>query len=333
MPTGPGKSHRDGISLIELLDEVFPDNETAEAWFVKNRWPNGIHCPSCGSFNVQTDAPNKSQPFRCREKECRNRFSAKSGTVMHGSKLSYRTWGIAMYLCLTSLKGVSSVKLHRDLKVTQKTAWHLAHRIRKSLEANDGAFPFAGPVEVDETFIGGKRMNMSHSRRKAMAGLGRGGAGKEVVVGVKDRATNKVIAGHVQSTTKETLQGFVETVTAEDAKVYSDEAAAYKGMPRDHEAVNHKVGEYVRDMAHTNGMESFWSMMKRGYQGTYHKMSPKHLERYVTEFSGRHNVRDADTMAQLNEAAANMNGKRLRYADLTADNGLASGARRKKTAA
>ena len=147
------------------------------------------------------------------------------------------------------------------------------------------------------------------------------------VVGVKDRETKQVRAKVVQHTDKETLQGFVTAHTAEDAKVYTDEAQAYEGMPREHETVKHSVSEYVRGMAHTNGMESFWSMLKRGYVGTYHKMSPKHLDRYVQEFTGRHNVRGEDTIDQMALAVSGMAGKRLRYRDLIADNGLHSGAR------
>ena len=327
MAKAPGRSHRKTISVIEIMD-MFPDDDTAKAWFVKNRWPKGVHCPECGSDNVQTNAPNKKQPYRCRERQCRLRFSAKTGTVMHGSNLPYRKWAIAINLCLTSLKGVSSMKLKNDLKITQKSAWHMAMRIRKALEDGNG-MPFAGPVEADETYIGGKRKNMSLAKRKELKGAGRGAVGKEAVVGVKDRDTNQVRATVVPVTDAPHVAGFVATQTKDGAKVYTDEAKVYNALDPwfDHEAVNHSVSEYVRDQAHTNGMESFWSMLKRGYIGTFHKMSPKHLDKYVTEFSERHNVRDADTIAQMESVVVGMNGKRLRYADLTAENGLSSGAR------
>lgn len=324
MAKAPGKAHREGLTIIELT-RMFPNNETAEAWFAKNRWPDGVHCPACGSDNVLTGAASKGQPYRCRERECRRRFSVKTGTVMQSSNLDYQTWAIACYLCLTDLKGVSSMKLHRDLGITQKSAWHLAHRIREAF--NDGEGMFFGPVEADETYIGGKRKNKSNAKRKVASG--RGAVDMAAVVGVKDRETNTVRARHVHSTDTSTLTNFVGKQTMAGAAIYTDEAAAYKILNAgfEHEAVNHGVGEYVRGQAHTNGIESFWSMLKRGYQGTYHKMSPKHLDRYVAEFSGRHNVRESDTIDQMSGVVASMAGKRLRYSDLIADNGLESGAR------
>ena len=209
----------------------------------------------------------------------------KTGTFMHSSKIGYRDWLFAFYLLSTNLKGVSSMKLHRDLGVTQKTAWHLAHRVRKALQS--GGFQFSAPVEVDETYIGGKRKNMSNARRQELEGTGRGAVGKTAVVGAKDRATKHVAAKVVGFTDKETLQGFVQDWADLQATVYTDEAGAYETLPFDHETVKHSVGEYVRGKAHTNGVESFWSMLKRGYIGTYHHMSPQHLQRYVDEFSGR----------------------------------------------
>ena len=304
---------------------MFPDDAAAERWFTEKRWPNGAHCPSCGSTNVLSGAAHKTMPYRCREKECRKRFSVRVGTVMEGSNLGFQTWAIAIYLSLTSLKSVSSMKLHRDLKITQKSAWHLAHRLREAFAS--GHDRFDGPVEADETYFGGQRKNMSKEKRKAM-NKSRGPVGKIAVAGAKDRATNKVSAKVVANVDAKTLQGFVIERTQPGATVYTDEHAAYRGMPgREHEAINHSVGEFVRDMAHTQGIESFWSMLKRAHKGTFHKISPKHLDRYVTEFAGRHNVREADTVDQMVGVVAGMGGKRLRYNDLIADNGLENGAR------
>ncbi|MCY4515028.1 MAG: IS1595 family transposase [Candidatus Tectomicrobia bacterium] len=311
----PGKAHRNGISLVDLF-RMFPDDSAAQAWFERARWGAKPWCPYCGSVNVQSGCQHKSMPYRCREKGCAKRFSVRVGTPMHRSHLSYQTWAIAVYLLTTSLKGVSSMKLHRDLKITQKSAWYLAQRIRETW-ASDGE-PFTGPVEVDETYFGGRRKNMSNAKRRELVKVGgRGPVGKAAVVGAKDRKTKKVAAKVVERTDGPTLQGFVRKHAAPDAKVYTDEAAAYQGMAFDHETVKHSLSEYVNGDVHTNGIESLWSMLKRAHKGTFHKLSPKHLDRYVQEFAGRHNMRESDTLAQMELVVRGFEGKRLTYADLT----------------
>ncbi len=323
---GSGTPKRKKIGLA-ALNRMFPDNDAAYKWFENRLWPDGPYCPHCGSFNVQAGIKHSSMTHRCRDCDGRPMFSLKTGTIMEGSKLDYWTWAIAIFYVTTNIKGIASTKLSSELEITQKSAWHLGHRLRKSME--EGVELFTGPVEVDETYVGGKRKNMSLAKRKELKGTGRGAVGKAAVVGLKDRETKQVVARHVQKTDSPHLAGFVAEKTKLGSKVYSDEAKAYKVLDPwfDHEAVNHGVGEYVRDMAHTNGMESFWSMLKRGYEGIYHYMSPKHLDRYVNEFSKRNNVRKADTINQMDSVARGMVGKHLSYRDLTADNGLSSGAR------
>ena len=317
----PGKHRREGVDLIELM-EMFPDEGAAVEWFEDTIWGDDRFCGHCGSLSTSRTPNAKPMPYWC--PDCRSYFSVKTGTALARSKVPMQKWAIAIYLCLTSLKSVSSMKLHRDIGVSQKTAWFMLHRIREAWAADDNE-PFAGPVEVDETYMGGKRKNMSNAKRKKLSG--RGPVGKTAVVGIKDPDTNQVAAKVVTTTDKETQQGFVKKHTAKEAKVYTDEAGAYKTLPFDHEAVKHSVKEYVRGQAHTNGMESFRSMLKRAHKGTFHKISPKHLNRYVQEFAGKHNVRELGTVAQMRNTVARLIGRSLLYRDLIAYNGLVSGAR------
>ena len=307
--TGPGRAYRHGLTLLEL-HALFPTDAAAETWLAATRWPHGPACSACGSLNVQIRPTRKPQPYRCRD--CRKDFSIRTDTLMHGSNLRLQTWVFAIYLLTTGLKGTSSMKLHRDLGITQKTAWHLAHRLRANYEFL--GLPFAGPVEVDETYVGGKRKNMHQVKRKKLSG--RGAAGKTAVAGVRDRATKRVSAQVVAATDRATLHAFVRAHAAPGAQVYTDDARAYYGLPFPHASVRHLVGEYVRGQASTNGIESFWATLKRGYQGVYHQMSPQHLPLYVREFAGRHNARDLDTLDQMALIARGLVGKRLRYRDL-----------------
>ena len=299
----PGKHFRKGITMMELF-RMFPDNSTAEKWFESRIWKDGRKCPLCKGTETRP-ATHKTQPYRC--PKCRRFFSVKSGTVMERSHISYQHWAIGTYLFATNLKGVSSMKIHRDLGITQKSAWFMVHRLRESWKTLAGVDKMEGPVEIDEVYLGGLEKN-KHKEDK-------GRKKKVAVVGVKDRATNRITAQPVPETTKARLEHFIESKVYDTSKKYTDENPVYQSL-KNHESVKHSVGEYVRGQAHVNGMESFWSMVRRGYDGVFHHISEDHLHRYINEFAGRHNIREYDTIEMMGSVAESMTGHRLTYRTL-----------------
>ena len=297
------------ISFYEF-SQRFPDERAARLFFENKRWGNDIKCAHCGSSEVSECKGHIPMPYRC--KTCRKHFSVRTGMVLAESRLPLHKWLMAIYMMTTARKGIPSTQMARELGTTQKTAWFLAQRIRETWMVSCGGG--MGPiVEVDETYIGGKERN-KHSHKKLKAG--RGSVGKQAVLGIMERGGN-VVAGPVRSVDGETLQGVIRYHVALGSTVYTDSHAGYRGLTGyDHHAVNHGVGEYVREQAHTNGIESFWALLKRGYYGIYHHMSAKHLHRYVNEFSFRHNTAKIDTIDFISLTAGRMVGQRLTYKDL-----------------
>lgn len=274
------KKHPKEIGFAEFLTKRFPDEKSAEEFFIEKRWGGTIICPYCDSDKIYKGKTR--QPFKCGS--CNHKFTCKTGTIMEGSHIPLRIWLLAMYIMGISRKGISSVQMSKQLGVTQKTAWYMAHRIREACDSHE---KLAGTIEADETYIGGKEQNKHKDKQLNM---GRGAKGKTAVAGLRSR-TGKVRGKVVADTNAKTLHDFIEQNVKKKSSVITDDFASYMKLSRygnyKHTSVNHSIGEYVAGMAHTNGIESFWALLKRGVYGTFHSISPKHLQRYVNEFAFR----------------------------------------------
>jgi transposase-like protein len=292
----------------------FADFEDCKALMMKLRWPDGVvKCPHCGSEKVTWLAKNRV--WKCYSKHPMPKFSLKTGTIFEDSPLGLEKWLPALWLVVNCKNGISSCETARDLGVTQKTAWFINHRLRFALK--DGGFGLlSGEVEADETFIGGKARNM-HADKRARKITGTGGKDKTMVMGILERG-GKVRTSVVTNRKKKALQAEVRKHVEAGSALYTDALKSYEGLNEfEHQVVDHAV-QYVDGKIHTNGLENFWSLLKRGINGTYVSVEPFHLFRYLDEQSFRYNNRkELDDYDRFELALSQITGKRLTYEHLT----------------
>jgi transposase-like protein len=292
----------------------FANPVNCREYVVARRWPKGVICPRCGSNNVAFQA--KYNRWQCNKRHDRRQFTVKTGTIWEDSPLGLDKWLSAMWMIANCKNGISSWEIHRAIKVTQKTAWFMLHRIRLAMQG-ENAGKLAGEVEVDETFIGGKSRFMHKDKRERVI-TGTGGKDKAVVMGMMERGGN-VRAFVVDNRTKKQLQQQVREHIEAGAAIFSDELKSYEGLDAEyqHAVVDHAI-EYVNGNVHTNNMEGFWRLLKRGLHGTYVSVEPFHLFRYIDEQAFRFNNRKAaGDWERCSELVSNILDKRVTYAQLT----------------
>ena len=304
---------------LSIIAERYNTEEKARAFFEATRWPNGAICPHCGCRNAykigrRSGAKRHSRPglYYCRD--CKDQFTVTEGTVMEHSHIPLNKWLLAIYLLGSSKKGMSAHQLHRELSVTYKSAWFMAHRIRYAMTHEPIKSKLSGTVEVDETYVGGKERADRGGRKKI---------DKEAVVSLVQRG-GEARSYHVDRVTEKTVRAIIRENLPPEGRVYTDSFRAYSNVPLDietHEAVNHAQGEYRRGDVHTNTVEGFFSILKRGIMGTYHHISRQHLHRYLSEFDYRYTRRHDNDGERAIEAITKTQGKRLTYRELPGRNG------------
>lgn len=296
-------------NLTDLFN-YFKDEEICRTYLATQRWNGVVTCPHCNSENIYIT----NRGFKCADKTCLKKFSVTVGTIFENSKIPLRTWFAAIYLCTSSKKGVSSLQVHRQLGITQKTAWFVLHRIREMLK-DKAPQMLTDHVQIDETYVGGKERN-KHASKRTKAKFDKHVDIKTPVIGLYQK-DGRVITHVAPQATKKVIEDLIERHMGADTIMVTDASRLYHHVQYSftHHMVNHANGEYVVNGFHTNGIENFWSLLKRGIYGIYHSVSPKHLHRYCNEFAGRYNTRKILDNHRFELTVQNSEG-RLKYQQL-----------------